>query len=153
MKTQNIFPIFLLVSLFFLCNCCRHESNSPNVYGGVQITFNKDSVVFDTRKNKATFKAINQEGMEIPGVYTFIEYDTIFIWNEKIPHIGPFNQQFYYYRDTVYGEWYTIVCKGNKIHVRVDENATAKQRKISVVVESGDDYGNVYVIQKAAKDK
>ncbi len=117
MKVRNIFlsglfPAFLLlVCISILCNCsCAPKTQDPAEYwaGGIQISFDKDSVVFDARKNKATFKTKHHQGMAISGAYTIIDSDTLFVWNEKIPHDAPFNQQFYFYRDTAYGEWYTL---------------------------------------------
>ncbi len=160
MKTRNFFlfpTILLLVGVFFLyhCSCVPRTEEEPEngIFGGRPISFDKDSIVFDARKNKATFKTKHHEGMEIKATWSIINRDSMYIENTKIPHAAPLNQQFYYYRDTVYGDWYTVIHKDNKIHVQVNENMTDKRRILFVVIEDGNDHGSIDVIQEATKDK
>ncbi|MDR3062237.1 MAG: hypothetical protein LBU57_09020, partial [Dysgonamonadaceae bacterium] len=125
---------------------------------GRPIIFDKNYVTVDAGKNKITFKTSKySEDMEITEVLTIIGNDSTSHLNETYPYDpssitkSSFKQTFYRYRDTVYGEWYTVIHKKRKLFVELKENNTGKSRKLAVFVGAGNDHGGVYMTQKTKK--
>ncbi len=154
--TLAFFCCFFAYTLYNCKNLQERREQGLGPLGTGRVTFNKDSIILDSERNEVSFKSKpSREGMEISGVLIIIDNDTTFISNEKVPHENrygdrkQFVQYFYYYRDTVYGDWYTAIHKGNKIYVKLDENTTGKRRKLMVFVEDGNPQGNVKIIQDA----
>lgn len=172
MRTKNtfpkIFPVLLCLALVFFLYQCENTlyTKAPAKFGGGRIIFNIDSVVVDAGKNNVSFKVQNEDGLEIPGIWTIINNDSTFFQNEMNPYdasiitknqysltkrnyTDTLKQTLYSYKDTIYGDWYTVILNnGKKICVTVNKNTTGISRKLVVLVESGNSHGGVNVIQK-----
>ncbi|MDR3061807.1 MAG: hypothetical protein LBU57_06815 [Dysgonamonadaceae bacterium] len=159
-STKTFLYSLCLVFVFLLCNCKKNIHNFPkgNLVGGREIIFNKNNIILDAKKREVSVKTgKSNEGMEIQGVRIIIDNDTTYFRNEQIPHENRHGdrkeliQYFYYFRDTVYGDWYRVIHEGQKIHVKLNENNSGKSRKLIVCIEDGNDYGGVSVTQEARK--